>query len=127
MSSSRAVLWIDHHNAQLAQLDAEHTPPQRIQAHTHHTRQHGSSVRTEHEFFADVCGAISGLAQVLVTGSHQSQADFRRYVEKHHQEVAPRIVGWKTVDHPTQGQLLALAREFFVQHDVFANGPTTPL
>lgn len=126
MSLARVVLWIDHHNAQLVQFDEDHSEEQRIHAHTHYTRQHGSSVRSEHEFFGQVCDAVPGAAKVLVTGSHQAQSDFRHYVEKHRPTVAPRIIGWETVDHPTPAQLLALARSFFVKYDLMANGPATP-
>jgi stalled ribosome rescue protein Dom34 len=127
MSSSRAVLLIDHHSAQLVPLDAPESQVRRIHEHTHQTRQHGSAVRSEHEFFAEVCEALSGVAKVLVTGSHQAQADFARYVEKHRPAIAPRIVGWETVDHPTLAQLQAQAREFFVKYELFASGPTTPV
>src|SRR6185503_6735777 len=89
---------------------------QKVKAHTHHTRQHGSSVRTEHEFFGEVCDALAGIAEVLVTGSHTAQADFRHYVDKHRVPLAKHIVAWETVDHPTDNQLLAIARQYFVKH-----------
>src|SRR3954468_1255175 len=102
MALSRAVIWIDHHNAQVLQFDADHVQGQKVKAHTHHTRQHGSSVRTEHEFFGEVADALAGGAQVLVTGSYTAQADFRHYVGKHREALAKQIVGWETVDHPTE-------------------------
>ena len=117
MSLFHAVVLIDHHRAQVLQFDAEQVHVEKVKAHTHHTRQHGSAVRTEHEFFGEVCDALAGIAEVLITGSHTAQADFRHYVEKHRAAVGQQIVGWETVDHPTQGQLLALARQYFVQHD----------
>jgi hypothetical protein len=117
VSLCHAVVLIDHQSGQIVQFDAEHTRAQKVKAHTHYTRQHGSGVRTEHEFFAEVCDALTGIAEVLVTGPHTAQADFRHYVEKHRPEAARRIVGWQTVDHPTEGQLLALARKFFDKHD----------
>lgn len=120
MSLSRTVLWIDHHQAQLMSFSAEQSEVRHLRAHTHSTRQHGSGVRTEHEFFGEVCDALTG--EVLVTGSHQGQADFRHYVDKHRPAVAPRIVGWQTVDHPSQAQLLAQARRFFVERETLASG-----
>ena len=57
------------------------------------------------------------------TGAHKAQADFRHYVEKHRTHLAPKIVGWETVDHPSEGQLAALARRFFVKHDRMAGIP----
>jgi stalled ribosome rescue protein Dom34 len=124
MSLFHAVVLIDHHSAQVLQFEAEQVHVQKVKAHTHHTRQHGSSVRTEHEFFGEVCDALAGIAEVLVTGSHTAQADFRHYVDKHRAAVGAQIVGWETVDHPTEGQLLALARQYFLKHDRLAGAPT---
>ncbi len=123
MSKLHAVAWIDHQHAQVMYLEAAATQLQKIKAHNHHTRQHGSQVRTEHEFFGEVCDALVDVKEVLVTGSHKAQADFRHYVDKHRAAIAPRIVGWETVDHPTEGQLAALARKFFVAHDRMAGTP----
>jgi len=57
------------------------------------------------EFFGEVCDALAGIAEVLVTGSHTAQADFRPYVAKDRAAVAGHIVAWETVDHPTEGRL----------------------
>jgi stalled ribosome rescue protein Dom34 len=120
MSEQHAVVWVDHHHAQVLHLDGASVQTQKIKAHSHHTRQHGSQVRTEHEFFGEVCDALTNIKEVLVTGSHKAQADFRHYLNKHRAQIAPRVVGWETVDHPTEGQLVALARRFFVAHDRMA-------
>ncbi|MEO8739260.1 MAG: hypothetical protein ABI537_06110 [Casimicrobiaceae bacterium] len=120
----QAVVWIDHHSAQILQFDAEHLQASKIKAHTHYTRQHGSGVRDEHEFFGEVCAALAGVTEVLVTGSHTAQADFRHYVDKHRPLVSKQIAGWETVDHPSEGQLVASARKFFVKHDRMAGIPT---
>jgi len=124
MALFHAVVWMDHHSAQVLQFDAEHVQSQKVKAHQHHTRQHGSSVRTEHEFFADVCQALTGIHEVLVTGPHTALADFRHYVDKHRPHLAPQLVGQETVDHPTEGQLVALARQYFLKYDRMAGTPT---
>ena len=80
-----------------------------------------SGVRSEHEFFGQVCDALAGIAEILVAGSHTAQADFRHYLEKHRPTLSASIAGWETVDHLTNGQLVALARKFFVQHDGLAD------
>lgn len=124
MALFHAVVWLDHHSAQVLQFDAEHVQAQKVKAHRHHTRQHGSSVRTEHEFFGEVCDALAGISEVLVTGSRTALADFRHYVVKHRPSVAPQIVGHEAVDHPTEGQLVALARQYFLKYDRMAGTPT---
>jgi stalled ribosome rescue protein Dom34 len=119
-----AVVWLDHKSAQVLQFDAEHVQAQKVKAHTHHTAYHGSGVRTEHEFFGEVCDALKGITEVLVTGSHTATADFRHYAEKHRAEAAKQIVGYETVDHPSEAQLVALARKYFLKYDRMAGTPT---
>ncbi len=117
MTMFHAVVLIDHHQAQVLQFDAEHVQAEKIKARTHHTKQHGSAVRTEHEFYAVVCDALAGIPEVLVTGSHTALADFRHYVDKHRPALAPQIVGYESVDHPSDRQLVALAKQYFLKYD----------
>ena len=124
MSLFHAVVSIDHLSAQVLQFDAEHVEVQKVHARSHDTRQHKSIVRTEHEFFGEVCDALSEVREVLVTGSSTALSDFRHYVEKHRLPVALQIVGWESVDHPTDGQLVALARKFFVNREPMVGKPT---
>lgn len=123
MSFFHAVVWIDHHTAKILQFDASQVLAQQVSEHVHCTRQHGSNVRSEHEFFSEVCDATKGIAEVLVVGSHTAQADFRHYVEKHRAEVALRIVGWETVGHMSTSELFAMARRYFSVHA----GMATPM
>jgi stalled ribosome rescue protein Dom34 len=120
-----AVVWLDHHSANILQFDSEHVRGEKVKASSRHTKQHGSAVRTEHEFFAEVCAALGGITEVLVAGSTTAQADFKHYVEKHRPALAPHIVGYETVDHPSDKQLVALARSYFLKHDRM-NGVPTP-
>lgn len=115
MSRTQAVVWTDHRAAQVLRLDAEHVEEQKVRTHSHYTRQHHSGVRTEHEFFGEVCSALGGIDDVLVTGSHTAVADFRHYAEKHRPHVAERIAAYQIVDHPTENQLVALARRYFLE------------
>lgn len=124
MSLFHAVVQIDHHQARVLQFDAESVRAETVRSAEHHTRQHGSGVRSEHEFFGHVCDALDGVAEVLVTGSKTALADFRHYVEKHRAASAGRIVGWETVDQPSEKQLVALARRYFLRFDRMAGTPT---
>jgi len=117
MSLTHAVVWVDHQSAQVLRFDAEHIAASKIRAHTYHTAQHGSAVRTQHEFFGEVCTVLAGIPETWIVGSHTSIADFRHYVEKHRPDVAPHICGWELADHPTEKQLIALARKAFLKHD----------
>lgn len=124
MSLFHAVVWTDHQSAQVLQFDPEHVTVKKVQAHSHPTAQHNSAVRTEHEFFGELCDSLEGIAEVLVTGSRTALADLRHYVDKHRPQTAARIVGYEVVDHPTEKQLVALARKFFLENDRMSGVPT---
>ena len=124
MTTLHAVAFVDHTQAQVLQFDAEHVQAERVKTHTHQTRQHGSAVRSEHEYFGHVCDALAGIAEVLVTGPKTGLADFKHYADKHRPETAARIVGYETVDHPSENELVALARKYFLKHDRMAGTPT---
>ena len=124
MTMFHAVVWIDHHSAQVLQFDAEHVQAQKVKSHTHHTAQHGSNVRTQHEFFAQVCDALAGIQEVLVVGPKTGIADYQHYLNKHRGETASHVVGYETVDHPTEKQLVAMARKYFLKFDRMSGVPT---
>ncbi|MEO6280297.1 hypothetical protein [Roseateles sp.] len=117
MSLFHAVAFVDHQSAQVLQFGAEEVVDKSVHQHQKFTRQHHSGVRTEHEFFSQVCDALDGVAEVLVTGGHTGLADFRHYVDKHRPQTAKRIVAYEVVDHPSENQLVALARKHFVKID----------
>ena len=124
MTTFHAVVSIDHQKAQVLQFDAEHVQAAKVKASSHHTAQHGSRVRTEHEFFGHVCDALEGIAEVLVVGPQTALADFQHYVRKHRPETAARVVDFQSVDRPSENQLVALARKYFLKHDRMAGTPT---
>ncbi len=124
MSLFHAVVHIDHHHAQILQFDAEQVQASKLKAHDYDTRQHASGVRSEHEFFGQVCDALAGIREVLVTGSQTALSDFRHYVEKHRPPVVLQIVGWESVNHPSENQLVAFARQFFVKHNRMTGIPS---
>lgn len=116
MPLHQAVVWTDHHSANIVQFDADQVLPKKVQEHTHNTPQHHSDVRSGHEFFGTVCEGLAGIAQVLIAGSHTATADFKHYVDKHKPQVAKQIIGYEVVDHLSEKQLVAMARDYFDRH-----------
>jgi hypothetical protein len=113
MKSSRCVAHLSHESALVIEYDDVAMHVSKTEQHHHATRQHGSEVRAEHEFFAGVCDLLDPFAQVLVMGGHTTLADFRHYVDKHRPQTATHIVGYDVVDRPTENQLVAQARKRF--------------
>lgn len=117
MTTHRAVLWADHRSATILQLDEQHEQVRTVRTHPHPTAQHGSAVRTEHEFFGEACDELDRFDQILVAGSHTALSDLRHYADKHRPRTAAKIVAYQVVDHLTENQLVALARKHFAAHD----------
>jgi hypothetical protein len=82
-------------------------------------------VRTEHEFFGQVCDALTGIPEVLVVGPKTGIADFSTTSKKHRAALAAQVVGYEVVDHPSENQLVAMARKYFLKYDRM-NGVPTP-
>lgn len=117
MTHFHAVAFMDHQSVQVLRFNSTTVVEHKAHQHLHVTRQHGSAVRSEHEFFGAVCNMFDDTAEILVTGGRTGLADFRRYVEKHRPLTSPRIVGYEIVDHPSENQLIALARKHFAKYE----------
>ena len=117
MNLFHAVAFVDHHTAQVLQFAPDDAQIHTVHEHLQFTRQHRSEVRSEHEFFGEVCDVLEGIATVLVVGGHNGLADFRHYVDKHRPLAASRIAGYEVVDHPTDNQLIAFARTYFTNRE----------
>jgi hypothetical protein len=117
MGLFHAVVWLDHQNARILSFDDLHIETHKVHEHRHNTAQHGSEVRDSHVFWGEVCDRLDAAGEVIVTGSHTALADFRRYVERHRPHSVARMVAYEVVDHPTDHQLVALARSHFLRHD----------
>ncbi len=117
-----AVIHLDHHHAQVLHFDAHQVHAARVDAHDR--RAHGHDERAEHGLFEAICQAVQDTPEVLVTGSHVVLGQFRHYVEAHRPKLVPRIADYRPAAELSQGQLLAMARQFFLAHDRMAGVPT---
>jgi hypothetical protein len=125
MSSNRHVaVWIDHKEARIFHVDADQADERVIGAPAHHVHRHPKGPTAEHEhpddmhhFFQAVSRELQGAERVLVVGPSTAKLEFIRYAHKHDATLEPRIVGVETVDHPTDGQLVAYAKRYFASDD----------
>ena len=122
MSAHHAVIWVDHVEARIFRfVGAEEIEKLDLHSHRHghvHNRHSVSGRReTDLEYLRAVIDAVKGAEEFLVVGPGSAKLELVREVHKHHPELEPRLVGVETVDHPTDGQLLAYARTYFRKAD----------
>lgn len=123
MSTFHAVVWIDQSEAHVVMFDREHVEAQRIKSRTHH--KHQGKADASAAFFADVARALNGTHEVLLTGPGLVRNQFRDWCSSHLPAVADSVVDSVVTDHPSDAQLVALARQYFKKFDNMAADPST--
>jgi stalled ribosome rescue protein Dom34 len=119
MNPRHAAVWIDHSEAKIFYVDAATFNETTVRAPHHHVRRHEVATAEknhpadEQHFYHDVVAALRGAEEILVLGPSTAKLGFIKHVHKREAELEPRIVGVETVDHPTDGQLVAFVRRYF--------------
>jgi stalled ribosome rescue protein Dom34 len=121
--SRHAAVWIDHKEARIFHVEAKTFDESTLHA-LHHVARHPKSQTSdkyhpeeERNFFRDVAHALEDASEILVVGPSTAKLHFLNYVHKHDQALEPRIIGIETVDHPTDKQLAAYVRQYFLNAD----------
>lgn len=122
MSTFHAVVWVDHSEAHVVMFDREHMKAQRIKSRSHHKHQGKSEDNAA--FFADVASALTGIHEVLLAGPGLARNQFRQWCGSHQPTAAAMIVDSVAADHPSDAQLVSLARQYFKKFDTMASDPS---
>jgi stalled ribosome rescue protein Dom34 len=117
-----AAVWIDHNEAKVFHVDSAGFDPTKIQPH-HHLKRH-STVTAEHahpadllHYFQEVEKALADVEEILVVGPGSAKLELIKHAHKSNRGLESRIVGVETVDHPTDGQLVAYVHRYFHAKD----------
>ena len=122
MTTFHAVVWIDQQEAHALMFDREHVEAQRIKSRSHH--KHQGKATDLSGLFTDVAKAMQGVHEVLVTGPGKARDQFREWCLMHQPAVGKVIIDSVASDHPTDPQLLALARQYFKKFDRMGANPS---
>ncbi|MFW5330094.1 hypothetical protein [Hydrogenophaga sp. ZJX-1] len=122
MTTFHAVVWMDHSEAHVLMFDREHVEAQRVKARSHHTPKHGH-VGADKEFFNQVAQALEGVNEVLLTGPANAKIEFRDFCKHNVHAVDKAVVDVVTTDHPSDAQVVAMARQYFLKFDQQAVDP----
>jgi hypothetical protein len=115
MPTFHAVVWLDHQEAHVMMFDHEHMQAQRIQSRSHH--KHQGKPQDSKALFADVAQALAGAHEVLLTGPGTARTEFAAWAQTHSAVVAAAISDNMASDHPSDAQVVALARKHFQKID----------
>ena len=119
MSTNRhSVVWIDHKEAKIFHVEPEGFEESSIKA-PHHDLKRKAEEQGRHagsaDFYGNVAAALKGSEQILVVGPSSAKLDFIRHVHTHDHVMEAKIAGVETMDHPTDRQLVAYVRHYFLE------------
>ena len=124
MSLSHAVVWIDHQEAHVIQFNAETHENATISTKSKHGHIHQKAgVLTGHHqvssqaYLHEVVEAVAACHEILIVGPGVAKLELIKHINHHDAKIAHKVVGVETVDHPTDGQLLAYAKKYFLRID----------
>lgn len=120
MTTPHAVLWIDHNEAKIFRFSGEDV--ERVELHADkHLHQHMKRDRdhhlSDHHLYEQAQKHLADAERVLVVGPGPAKLEFIRHLHAHDRALEQKVVGVETVDHPTDGQLVAYARKYFKHSD----------
>lgn len=123
MPHFHAVVWLDHAEARIFQFSRDEVEKLTVHGHKHHLHHKASSVAgsgrepADLAFYTEIGHRLDGSGEILVLGPGAAKLEFIRHVHKTMPLLEPGIVGVETVDHPTDGQIVAYARKYFRARD----------
>jgi hypothetical protein len=124
MSHFHAVVWLDHSEAHVMHISLDDVEKSVI--HPAHPHQHlharsgsiGDGRKGEDQaYYHAVAQALAGAQEILIVGPAQAKLQLVKHIHAHDHGLVDRIIGVETVDHPSDGQLVAHARKYFRAKD----------
>lgn len=118
-----AIVWIDHREAKiyyfsLADVDRivirPHRPSQRIQREAGAI---GGDGLLDEDFFERVTAVIADAKAILITGPASAKSELAAHLSRRHPDLALCVKGVETINHPSDGALVAVARLHFKAED----------
>lgn len=119
-SHYHAIVWIDHREARvfhfgLTGVDQLVVHPHNPTRHIHHKANSiGSGHAAEdQDFLHRVAESFADAGAVLITGPANAKTELVKHIHHHDPKLIDIIAAVETVDHPSDGALVAYARRYF--------------
>jgi stalled ribosome rescue protein Dom34 len=123
MVPHHTVVWLDHNDAHVF-----HFVEGDIQKLDLHSQQAGQHLRhkvartgEDKHYYEAVAHALAESKEILIVGPSSAKLSLVKYLHASAPHTMEKVVGVESVDHPSDNQLLAHARQYFVHVDRMRN------
>ncbi len=124
MSHYHAVVWLDHSEAHVMHISPDDIEKSVVHPSKPHHRLHSKNgtvgagrMAEDHTYYHAIVEALKGATEILVVGPAQAKLHLIKHIHAHDHDMSDKVVGVETIDHPSDGQLVAYARKYFVAKD----------
>lgn len=121
---THTLVWLDHRLAKILRFDPDTSTTVQVRStHPHENLHHkANSADSGHApvdkvFLESVAHAIPEKGRILIAGPGSAKKELHTHLLHRHRDIAARVSEVKPLDHPTDGELLALGRRFFDTDD----------
>lgn len=119
-----AIIWIDHHQAKIFRFNANDIDRDVIKPHdpTVHLHHKANAVGSGHapvdkDFLRRVTESVSEAGAIMIVGPASAKTELAAYIAAHAPRLSAQISTVEAADHPSDGELVAMARKFFRAND----------
>ncbi len=131
MSHYHAVVWLDHSEAHVMHISLDDVEKSVVHPAHPHKKLHSRSgtvgsgkLAEDHNYYHAIVEALQGAQEILVVGPAQAKLQLIKHIHSHDPDMSNKVVGVETIDHPSDGQLVAYARKYFVAKDRMLTQPS---
>lgn len=118
------AVWVDHHEARIFSFNQDRfdktvirpTDPVR---HIHHKANViGSGHAPEDQgFYESIAQTIKTAGAILISGPANARTELMKHLTEKEPALAKKVFAVERADHPSDGEIVAHAREYFASHD----------
>ena len=131
MHIQHAVVWLDHTEARIFLIDREGFERATVSTTLPHHQTHnkagtveGSRAIPDQSYYSNVVAALEPAAEWLIVGPGSARDELVGHIRSDHPRQVDRIIGVQAADHPTDREIIAHARAFFIAADrMLPTGP----
>ncbi|MDP1966068.1 MAG: translational machinery protein [Reyranella sp.] len=124
MQHFHAIIWIDHHQAKVFRFNASDVDRDVIRPHdpTVHLHHKANTIGSGHapvdkDYLRRITESVSGAGAIMIVGPANAKTELAAQIAAHAPSLSARVSTVEAADHPSDGELVALARKFFRAND----------
>ncbi len=118
------LVWVDHEVAKIVNFNDQEAMCSVVRSarghpHLHHkANARGSGhVGIDKDFMERIARELESAGAVVIAGPASAKTELVQHIYQHHAKLASCLSGVETLDHPTDGELIAFGRRFFRADD----------